>query len=84
MQWTTNKQKTHENKKGNYCEGEEVDGKAREEDDEREHEQSSFCVCAHVHTCSEIVKKIKINIFVLFKISNTIEDCEKSIGNIQK
>lgn len=56
----------------------------RQEDDEREHEQSSFCVCAHVHTCSEIVKKIKINIFVLFKISNTIEDCEKSIGNIQK
>lgn len=52
----TNK-KTHENKKGNYCEGEEVDGKAREEDDEREHEQSSFCVCAHVHTCSEIEKK---------------------------
>lgn len=56
MQWTTNKQKTHGNKKGNCCE-EEVAGKAREEDDEREHEQSSFCVCAHVHTRSEIVKE---------------------------
>lgn len=34
----TSKQKAHENKKGSCCEGEEVAGNAREENDEREHE----------------------------------------------